>query len=360
MIAAIPTFIVFVIVSMAGVYIQLNYGNQSLQPLTILNTAVSAALTTALVVLYHRQSSVLESQKDLKEEEMNLEVRKEHTKVLRQRVVAWHGNTEPTQMTSTSLSEQQNKNQTDTGLPQVGRVAFKPAGRETSGTEHTNEREFRTIPPRLEDDPFLTDFLQNHANDIRKICERIEEKQESFSSSKKEFIQNFENSTDNIKTNYDFEWKNNFSLWVFNRMLIFIREPSDSGTPYGNDVEEYVNYLCKNIELYTDPVEGIQLRFNPDTDEDPVTIACSDTNGSTREPTSISPEEMTVSPERILRRELMSVIKNWPKNSIKNAGKSIEQGKEEIEKLEMKLEEYAGRPIYKHNCRYIESAKVSE
>jgi hypothetical protein len=199
-----------------GIWIQLNYADQWL---TVLNIATSVALTTALVVLYYRQSSILRSQKDLKETEIDLEVRKQHTEVLRERVIAWHGNTEPTQMPDDPLFERRNNGQTDSGLPQVTDVGFKPADAGPSFARSIEESEFHTIPPGLRDDPFLVDFLQNHGVEVNQARKQVERHQAEFSSIRSKFTKQLEAEFRPANTEYEIEWVADFSLGIFRSLL---------------------------------------------------------------------------------------------------------------------------------------------
>jgi len=59
------------------------------------------------------------------------------------------------------------------------------------------------------------------------------------------------------------------------------------------------------------------------------------------------------------QRELEPVVEDWPDQTIARALRELQQGEEAIEELEQKLEEYAGRPIYDGDCKYIDNADVS-
>jgi len=115
--------------------------------------------------------------------------------------VAWHGDTEPARLTDSSLSEQQ----TDSGLPQVEDHGFKSADRETPIAEPIEESEFNTIPSSLRDDPFLEDFLQNHATEAEEIRKCIEDHQSSLSSYREEFIDKFKKDIDEVGINHEIE-----------------------------------------------------------------------------------------------------------------------------------------------------------
>lgn len=343
------------VVSLIGILVQSNFGDRGPQILTILNIAVSAALTAALIILYYRQSSILQSQKDLKQKEINLEIRKEHTKVLQQRVVAWHGDTEPARLTDSSLSEQQ----TDSGLPQVEDLGFKSADGETPTAEPIEESEFNTIPSSLRDDPFLEDFLQNHAKEVERIRKRIERHQSSFSSYREDFIDEFNQNIGQVEESYEIEWEDDFPLWVFNRMLIFIQKQEKvKNCGEYRDIENYIEFLCGNIEVDDNPVKGLELRFKDKNRQDETTIASS--KNIEKERATEIPENKILNAGKVgLRRELTPVIKNWPHKKIENAAEELESGKEEVNRLDIKLERYARRPVYNHDCEYIESIDVS-
>ncbi len=57
--------------------------------------------------------------------------------------------------------------------------------------------------------------------------------------------------------------------------------------------------------------------------------------------------------------KLESVVEEWPDQTVARALRELQQGEEAIEELEQKLEEYAGRPIYDGDCKYINNADVS-
>jgi hypothetical protein len=153
-------------------------------------------------------------------------------------------------------------------------------------------------------------------------------------------------------------------------MLIFTQkhEKVENYEEY-EDVENYIEFLCKNIEVDNSPVKGPELRFKDKSRQVETTIASStqvettivSSKGvDTRRVTEIPEDKILNAGREGLWRELTPVIKNWPHKKIENAAEEIECGKKEVDRLDIKLERYARRPVYNHDCEYIKSIDVSE
>lgn len=325
--------------------------------LTALNVGVSAILTAALVSLYYGQISVLQSQEDLKRTEINMEIRKQHTEALRKRVAAWHGNTEPTQMSDNPLPVPRNDD--ERGLPRANSTGFSSAPGEVDVAVPFEDREFDVVPIGLQDDPFLDDFVNNHANDVNKCVKSIERHQAKFDSLRSQFVDSLDLNFGPVDESYEIEWASGLPIWVFSELLRFAQRTDNEEKPQERhqNISNYVKYMSDTVQ-----VSGVQPQKNSFTlrhrTDGPVVAIV---KLSELEMTDIGEIKQDVISyfESRFQLKLESVVEEWPDQTVARALRELQQGEEAIEELEQKLEEYAGRPIYDGDCKYINNADVS-
>ena len=323
------------------------------QWLTALNVVTSALLSAALVTLYYRQSSILQSQKDLKETEMNLEVRKQHTEALRERVVAWHGNAEPTQVPDSPLLTSHVDD--DRGLPRVTSTGFTSAPNTAGLIVPSEDKEFNAIPVGLRDDPYLNDFIDNHAGDVKQVTEDVERYQREFDNLRSQFADSLHLDFGSVDESYEIEWTSQFPFWIFSELLILCQKPKEELS--NKSARDYIESMTEDVEISSVRYEDNSFTLRHSDDGPPVAFV----KMTERELINVSNinEDVMVYFRSRFQRELEPVVEDWPDQTIARALRELQQGEEAIEELEQKLEEYAGRPIYDGDCKYIDNADVS-
>jgi len=339
--------IVFVIfgaiflVTVVGLVVEDRYGSEWF---SLLNVAVSAALSAALVLLYFRQSTILQSQKELLEAEINRGVRKQHTETLRERVRKWHGN--PDREVSDNPLDQPEKN-----LPTVGAVSFSSAPSRNEMVFDPGAVEFRVIPGELENDRYLRDLLENHAPDLKQQSEQIDELQNRFKQCRKEFDKNFEYGAISQCGQFHLEPADYLSIWFFEHLIRLERGFVD------------------NFDELQDRMIGDLGGTNPHPDEPIVWIMASATRksesavyGARHDQKDIdlkeSRSELVEEVEALVAEMIRDIQSNHPIDTVVEAARILDEGAEAIDELEQMLIEYDGKPIYQGECEYLAEAEV--
>lgn len=349
--------VIVTVVAVTGVAAAVVLYNYPQEWLTVLNVGLSAILTSALVSLYYGQLSVLQSQEDLKRTEMNLEIRRQHTEVLRKRVVAWHGNTEPTQMPDNPLPVPQNSN--ERGLPEVRQTGFRSAPKGVDAATYPENRDFQVVPEGLQNDAFLNDFINNHVNEVNQVINDIDRYQTNFANLRSQFADSLAFDFGPVDESYEIQWADRLPIWIFNELLKFSQRPEREGGRQDRyqSVSSYIEYMI-GASLISDvqPQENtFTIRYR---DEGPIVAVV---ELCELEPTDIGriEDDVMVYFRSRFRSDSKSIIETWPDQTIARALRELHRGEEAIEELEEKLEQYEGVPIYDGSCKYIENADVS-
>lgn len=311
----------------------------------LLNIAVSAALTAALVILYFRQSAILESQRELLEAEMNRGVREQHTETLRERVREWHGN--PDRENPKTLREQNSNN-----LPSAGLVSFTSAPDPTRISFAFEESEFRVIPGELEDDRYLQDLLENHAPELREQKQTIEELNSELDSLRGEFRTNFDYGKVVKKGEFRFEPQRFLSIWFFQHILRLERGATDTFDDLRNRM---VSELKSSGHHPDEPIIWIRAEatwsgatavygVRYDSEDDP--------------PTGEEHSKLKTTVEEIVHEIVDEVESEYPYETVSRAAEVLDEGEAAIKELEQILIEYDGKPIYSGECEYLREARI--
>lgn len=125
---------------------------------------------------------------------------------------------------------------TKPNLPKVTGIDVEPAPPivETVG----DEPEFRVVLEVLEDDRYLRDLLENHADDLRELKEAIEQQYAEFDEVRQAFLEGYPDGH-SIETDvYTLQPKRAFPEWVFERAVLLNRKHRGRGKQKMKDVAE--------------------------------------------------------------------------------------------------------------------------
>lgn len=328
-----------VAVAVVGLIVGERYGTEWFP---LLNVAVSASLSIALVILYFRQSSILQSQKKLLEAEMNRGVREQHTETLRERVRDWHGN--PDRELGDNPLDQPDQN-----LPRVGRACFYSVSEDD--WLFPEEAEFRVIPRRLKNDRYLKDLLENHAPDLEEQAEEIKALQEEFSTYRNQFQKNFDYKTEVRHNGLTFEPQEYLSQWIFEHLIRFERGYVDDFTELREKmiggVDDARQYSPNQTMLISVDAAKIESRPIYEIKHDDENIDWRDMR-----------PELVNQVEEIVWEILSKIESDAPNTTVRQAAETLDEGAAAVEELEQILIEYDGKPIYTGECEYLREARI--
>ncbi|WP_410765646.1 hypothetical protein [Haloferax sp. DFSO60] len=327
-----------------GVGIQNRYGSEWF---SLLNVAVSAALSSALVLLYFRQSAILESQKELLKAEMNRGIREQHTETLRERVRKWHGN--PDREISDDPINQPSKN-----LPFVGTVSFSSAPSPNEISYAFEEDEFRVIPQYLENDRYMRDLLENHAPDLKKQAERVVSLKEQFDTHQQKFLTEFNYEHEGQYNEFALEPQDHLSLWLFEHLVRLERGFTDD---FAELRERMVSEVTDTTHHPDEPIVWVLAKAT-NVDRRAVYGARYDESESVEWNESRS--ELVGEVEKIVRSIVDNVEADYPFDPVTQAADTLNQGAVAVDELEQILIEYDGKPIYQGGCKYLDEAEVGD
>lgn len=315
---------------------------------TVLDLSVSAVLTAALVILYFRQTSILESQRDLLTQEINREARQQHTETLRERVRTWHGN--PDQETPEHLLEGP-----DLNIPSVHGASFEsaPTGLYAAGPP-SEDAPFQIIPDQLQGDRYLQDLLENHAPDLREKKEEIEELHDRFTSLRDEFEQEYEDGIVVEKQEYTLEPAEFLSRWVFDQVVLKERGRFDNF----DELQERAFSQIERGETSLHPDEP-RIWIQADIGGGrryAVYSASIESYDRERMQDLRSPAQEDV--EELMQQVLNNIDQESPYDLAQEAADVLDDAADALVELERILMEYEGRPIYPGDCKYLEEASI--
>lgn len=317
--------------------------------ITVLELAVSAILTAALVILYFRQTTILESQRDLLTQELNREARQQHTETLRERVQLWHGN--PNRETSADPFDQPGLN-----LPAVADASFDSAPTGTYAIASADDEEFHVVPFQLQGDRYLQDLLWNHAPDLQERKEAIEALHDQFVGLRTEFIQTFEAGIVREVDGYRFEPADYFARWLFELLVMYER----GLLPTFDDLRERVTSQLERGNTGQHPDEPriwIRAELGGGSSRAIYSAVCESADREAlREYKSTAKAET----EGLLAELLDELEEQQPFEYVGEAAEVLDEAARVIEELQRLLVEYDGRPIYPGDCQYLEEARISD
>ncbi len=304
----------------------------------------SGILTAALVGLYYHQTMLLRGQIDLRTQEINREVRLNHTETLRQRIHAWLGTDEIPQ-TINSIEDIIH----DSGerLPKVTAADVEPA--EGYVYSYDGPEEFRVIPFGLERDRYFKDLLDNHAPELKERKERINQLYHEFSEHRNQFKNDFKGvalDEGNLRAEPDLY----LSDCIFEGIVKIERGRSDS---WDDELRPIMNAFDERA--HTSPEED-ELRFMQGI-RDQRSVYCVI-------PENRSVHEVSDDTARDLAKEAMQKTVSRvntdedPYRDAVQAAHVLDSLESEISELRVELIEYAGRPVFPGECKYLDEAAL--
>lgn len=333
-----------VLVLLFGVGMYRYFGSPGL---TVADLTVSAILTAALVLLYFRQTNILESQRDLLTQELNREARQQHTETLRERVRIWHGN--PDREIPDNPIDHSGMN-----LPTVGNASFNSAPTGSYTLASLDDKSFRVIPHNLEGDRYLQDLLKNHAPDLREKKDGIEQLYEQFDLLRDEFGKEFDEGIVHETKEYKFEPTDYFVQWLFEFLVAYERGKYEDF----NEVRERALSQFRGGDTGQHPDEPrIWIRIDLGSESRAVYSAVTESSDrdEVREKQSVAKEKA----EQLIEQIFDRVEAEQPYKQTEEAASVLDEAAEAVRDLEHLLVEYDGRPIYPGDCKYLKEAQIS-
>jgi len=302
----------------------------------------SGILTAALVGLYFQQTTLLEDQIDLRAQELNREIRQNHTETLRKRIFAWLG-TDGVPQTIDTIGEIFESS--ERRLPKVTAADVEPP--EESIYSDYNPEDFRVVPFGLEDDRYFTDLLENHAPGLKEKKETIENRYAQFTNLRSRFEENFEGtslSRDSVSVVPD----SDLSRWIFEGIVKIERGRSEDWDeelrPVITGFEDNPSRTDESIRFSHGhlPHRAIYSAISEEGNVDGVSeaVAC-----------SLAVEALKDTVDEI-------DLEEPPYEDASKAAKILDSLEEEINDLRMELIEYAGRPVFPGECKYLDEAAI--
>lgn len=324
----------------AAILVNRIYGTQWF---SALNAAGSVSLTLVLVILYFRQSKILESQQDLLTAELNREVRQEHTETLRKRIREWHGNID---------FDDPNQNpwdQPDNNLPSVNIASFEsaPRGRVSGGSGDG----FSAIPSHLRNDRYFKDLLKNHAPELRKQARAIEYLQFEFEQEKSQFVRNFNHLKSKDTENYTLEHDEYLLEWIFEELIKLNR---NSGDDFEETKQKMLDQISESSEYRDGPIIWVRRKRGS------ISTAVYGAHYSEEEdlPPRDQHDQHVEEVRELVSEALEEIEENSPLDGIKKASKLLIMGSAAVTDLQHKLVEYDGRVVYPGECDYLREAEI--
>lgn len=340
-------FVVLLILIFAGTAWALG-GTDGMQ---FAGVVTSGVLTAALVALYYNQTTLLEDQIDLRAQEINREVRLNHTETLRQRIHAWLGADE---IPRTFDSIEDIIHDSGERLPKVTATDVEPA--EAFIHSFDDESEFRVVPINLERDRYFSDLLENHAPELQERRRKINRLYSEFAEHRERFKSDFDGASLN-EGDLRVEPDVYLSDCIFEGIVKTERGRTDS---WEDELESIMNVFEEGGN--TSPQED-KLRFMQGIRDRRSIYLVTPKDKSVHDVSDDSAKELA----KAALRETVDQINTDedPYRDAVEAAELLDTLEQEIRELRAELIEYAGRPVFPGDCKYLDeatlgSAEVSE
>ena len=304
----------------------------------------SGILTAALVALYYNQTTLLEDQINLRAQEINREVRMSHTETLRQRIHAWLGADEIPQ---TFDSVEDLIRDSGERLPKVTATDVEPA--EAFVHSFDDPDEFRVVPINLERDRYFSDLLQNHAPELQERRKEINQLYSEFAEHRERFKTYFQGvslNEDGLRAKPDVYLRD----CIFEGIVKIERGRSDS---WEDELESIMNGFNEggNISPQEDEImfmQGIRERRSlyRAIPEDQSVHDISDETAQ-----GLAKAALRETVDRINTDE-------DPYRDVVKAAVILDTLEQELRELRAGLIEYAGRPVFPGDCKYLDEATL--
>jgi hypothetical protein len=315
---------------------------------TVLNLMVSAMLTAALVLLYFKQTRLLESQRDLLTQELHREARQQHTETLRERVQIWHGN--PEKAEPEDILDQSGLN-----LPAVQRASFSSAPTGSYVATSWRDESFQVVPYRLQDDRYLQDLLENHAPDLQETKQEIERLHERFGTLREDFMQTYDEGVVCDQVDYRLEPADYFDRWVFEFLVQYERGSLEDF----DEIRERAEIELTQGSTGMHPDEP-RLWIQAGTGGSSIAVYSALWTADDQEALYDWNSEIEAETLGVVEQILERTEASYPYEQTGEAAAILDDAAEAITELEQLLVEYDGRPIYTGDCTYLEEARIAD
>lgn len=298
----------------------------------------SIGVSALLVALYAKQHGLLK-------QELNREMRINHTETLKKRIRAWHGDIDDIGVSNKPPTEENSNN-----LPTVYGASVDPAPAVMNLVGR--EDEFRVVPETLEDDQYLQDLLNNHATELKELKQSIESQYEAFEYARNSFLEEFPGGETIETEHYTLQPMDFFSEWVFKRAVKLHRSQVDTSKEREKDIAE-TRLRGTNS---ADP-EKAAIRYSPVGEGGISTyeavIASGDLHGDQDHEDEFLDDLIELHFEAIDDIDDTGVYEHAVE-----AAEILDEMNIEIEELRAKLVEYEGHPLFTGDCPYLDEASV--
>lgn len=304
---------------------------------TAIGAIGSVILTLMLVILYAKQHGLLKR-------ELNREVRSNHTETLKKRIREWHGDMENIGLSDDPAEQIQD----NLNLPVVRSASVDPAPAVLSFIGE--EDDFRVIPETIENDRYLQDLLNNHAPDLRKQKENIEDLYKEFVATQEAFIDESPAGETIDADGYTLMPMDYYPEWTFERAVRLHRSLYETDKEREKDIAE--NRIQRTnsadsergIIWYSPTTDGGQSTYRVKSDSDYL----DDINQYEDE---IEKELIRIHNEAIDGIDTEGIYQHTVE-----AARILDEMQQAVEELRAKLVEHEGHPLYTEDCPYVEDA----
>lgn len=233
-------------------------------------------------------------------------------------------------------------------LPTVKRTEINPAPSKHEFQILGVTPEFRVVPEVLEGNPYLDDFLQNHAKDVNKIKEDLEELHKRFVEIRDTFYEEYDNIQPVEDLPFRIETTNFFEEWAFERILLLERSIKNKEQLH-NDIEKGI----KNDKLHQQP----PLKRYPGDNTPSHTryiLKCwvleEDEYGDTVTSPSNADELVIDALKQVINR-----LEECEEYTLgRRAAEVLDEAEKSCQKLQNSLIKYSGMEVYRGDCEYLE------
>jgi len=314
--------------------------------LRVADIVVSAILSGSLVILYFMQTRILKSQRELLTQELNREVRQQHTETLRDRVRTWHGNPDR-EIGETPIDGP------EMNLPSVRGASFETASSWGYGSGRDEER-LEVVPKRLQGDRYLQDLLENHAPDLCEAKEEIEESYNQFVSLRKEFRDAYDDSIVLETEEYTLEPASSFDQWIFELLVLLNRGKLDS---FDDLRDKAISRIEQGNSSARSDEPMIWIRTAQGGGKSYAIYSASLETDDREKLQEIRPEAEEQTKD-LVEQILDNIEEEYPYSLAQEAGAILDEAEGSIVELERILMEYEGRPVYPGDCKYLQEAEI--
>lgn len=202
---------------------------------------------------------------------------------------------------------------------------------------------FWVTPIHLEDDPYYEDFLSNHADELGQIREAILDSFDQFWSLREDFIDNYSDSSPLEELPFRSERTDWFNLWAFETAVILERGILSKEELYQEVIRSNENWRMAQ----TPPTKT----YVGDSDKKEI-LRCDVLRGDEPADSEVIDEREEMVYSAI--KQVIGRLENQEKyENAEEAAKLLDELDDLVNRLETKLEEYAGMEVYKGECDYL-------